>query len=86
MPGVCGPVSSALRKSVLALRPGVPAGAVEQPAARRERAVLFLPLAHVVDLEQEVGVGRDLLRESSTAAGPTSLPRAPWRRPRRPCR
>jgi hypothetical protein len=43
---------------VLAVGPGVPAGAVDHPAALGERAVLGLPTTDVVDLQQEVRVVR----------------------------
>src|SRR6266540_3276432 len=37
-------------------RAGVPAGAAQQPAALRQRAVLALPVLDVVHLEHEVGI------------------------------
>src|SRR3954447_26899986 len=43
------------------MRAGVPSGAHEQPAARRELAVLGLPGLDVLDLEEEVGVLRDAI-------------------------
>ena len=58
-PGLCGPVSSALSASCCVVR-GVPAGAHQQPAAVRQRAVLGLPGPDVVDLDEEVGVRRHL--------------------------
>ena len=39
------------------IAPGGPAGAVDQPAARREGAVLGFPAGDVGDVEQVVGVG-----------------------------
>ena len=50
---MCGPLSFALMKSFwLPERASQP---VQQPPARRERAVLSLPLLDVLDLQQEVG-------------------------------
>src|SRR3954451_22526783 len=43
------------------MRAGVPSGAHEQPAARRELAVLGLPGLDVLDLEEEGGVLRDAI-------------------------
>src|SRR3954447_2585813 len=43
------------------MRAGVPSGAHEQPAARREPAVLGLPCLDVLDLEEEVRVLRDAI-------------------------
>ena len=63
---------------------GVPAGAVEQPAAVGQRPVLGLPRLDVLDLEQEVGVlgGLGGEVEHHGRARSAGAP-APGRRPRR---
>ena len=88
MPGVCGPVSSALRKSSWSSRPGVPAGAVEQPAAVGQRPVLGLPGAGCARPRAGSRGPRRHRRgevEHDGRARSAGRP-APTRRRRRPCR
>ena len=57
-PGLVG-----VEEVLLAVRPGVPAGPVQQPAAVGQRPVVGLPLHDVIGLQQEVRVGRRLRAE-----------------------
>ena len=85
--GDAGRVGAALvgvEELLLVGRARVPAGAVEQPAAVGQRAVGLRPVAYVVDLQQEVGVGGDPVGdvEHDGGARPAAAAR-PGRRPRR---
>src|SRR5258708_1111501 len=52
-----------VQELLLASRTSVPPGPVQQPAAVGQRSVLAFPLLDVLDLEQEIRVGRSLRAE-----------------------
>ena len=86
-PGVCGPVSLAFRNAAWSCGAGVPAGAEQQPTARRQRTVLLLPRLDVLDFEQEVRIGGAFGALVDDHRRADQLPAAgPARRPGRPGR
>ena len=64
-----------VEEGVLPVRPGVPSGAIQQPATFRQLPVLTLPGADVLPLQQEVRVRRGLYGEVQHRRRPDQPPR-----------